>query len=187
MNGGDHVGAVFTVYTRATVITDTVGDTILVGTNTHQLDLGGGPLAGAGTSGSMFVGKIDAAGQHVWSHSFAGTPIAGRKVIVDPAGNAIVAGDCSGASYLDGNFLNGISCNLDDVFVMKWGPTGNHVWTQAFGDSVEQFAGGVAWKPGTVLFSGRAKAQSLDLGAGSFSTNFGGILYQKGFYVRLEQ
>lgn len=50
-----------------------------------NLDLGGGPLDG-GSSGSLFVGRFDAGGQHVWSRSIGG---AGQETAVDAA----MAGD----------------------------------------------------------------------------------------------
>lgn len=63
-----------------------------------------------------------------------------RDVAFDAAGNLYAVGRFSGTLDFNGGQL--IAAN-NDVFVVKLGPAGNHIWSRRYGDSEEQSADGV--------------------------------------------
>jgi len=82
----------------------------------------------------IFVAKLDPDGDHLWSRAYGDDAIyqLGWGVAVDGGGNALVIGSFNGTVDFGGGpfTTNGI----DDVFVLKLGPDGDHVWSRQFGD-----------------------------------------------------
>jgi hypothetical protein len=131
--GGHHVWSKALGPAGASLAVDPLGDLVLCGTSgSPPVDLGGGPLPG------MFVGKLDASGNHLWSKSFAYT----GSMPDYPVGACIaVATDASGAILLTGaqNYPFG-SATVDfgggplpldpegDVFVAKLTSAGAYVF-----------------------------------------------------------
>jgi hypothetical protein len=74
------------------VATDGAGNVVLTGLLYGTVDFGGGPLTSAGGS-DIFVAKLDAFGNHVWSKRFgdASTQF-GASVAVDSPGNVLLYG-----------------------------------------------------------------------------------------------
>jgi hypothetical protein len=105
------------------IATDLDGNLIIVGT----YDYGWG----------MFVRKLTATGQALWSDFYdgGGDSAYARGVAVDRDGNVIVAGGFM--VYDDDDYR-------DDIFVRKLSPAGNPIWTRVFGTTSDDYAGGVA-------------------------------------------
>jgi len=80
---------------------------------------------------------------HHWSQVFDGA-FGSRQssVAIDWAGNAIVTGRFSGTVDFGGGVLT--SAGLNDIFVAKISPSGDHVWSQRFGSAGQQYAWDVA-------------------------------------------
>ncbi|MCC6648719.1 MAG: hypothetical protein IT374_24535, partial [Polyangiaceae bacterium] len=111
------------------VAKDAVGNGFLVGWYKKQIKFGGQfALPDAGDFGGQFAVELDPEGNHVWSNGAVGGPAAGHRAAVDAAGNLLVLGQCGGAIGFSG-VLGGVSCNNEDVFLTKFGPTGNFVWS----------------------------------------------------------
>ncbi|MCK6586191.1 MAG: hypothetical protein L6Q76_01265 [Polyangiaceae bacterium] len=78
-------------------------------------------------------GQSGCTGNHVWSNRFGdGSNQFGTDVTVDRAGNSIVAGQFSGSVAFGGNQLSNGNTTL---FVAKFGPTGQHLWSMGTGSS----------------------------------------------------
>jgi hypothetical protein len=80
---------------------------------------------------------------HIWSQHFGDTndqEVA--SVAVDSSGNVIVTGRFEGTVDFGGGPLT--SAGQTDVYVAKFGPSGNHLWSQHFGDDTFQTAVDVA-------------------------------------------
>jgi len=103
------------------------------------VDFGGGPLTSAGGF-DIFIAKFDTNGQHLWSQCFGdGSNQDAYGIAIDGSGNVIVTGWFQGTVDFGGGALT--SAGLDDIFVAKFDPNGNHVWSQSFGDASDDQEG----------------------------------------------
>jgi hypothetical protein len=154
----------------ASVAVDSAGNVLVTGRISGKVDFGAGPLVAAGTD--VFVAKLDASGNYLWSKIFgdAGTQY-GTSITVDGAGNVLVTGAFSGTVDFGGGPL--VSKGAQDVFVAKLDASGNHVWSKRFGDAADQISYGIAVDgKGNVLVTG-AFSGSIDFGGGAL--NCGGF------------
>ena len=97
---------------------------------------GGGQGGGTGGAGGVMCDPDTGigCGVHVWSRIFGDTSFEDAFAIAsDAQGNVYVAGSFYGTIQLGGMPL--ISAGSDDVFLAKFDPAGNHVWSQRFGDA----------------------------------------------------
>jgi Beta-propeller repeat len=108
------------------VALDTAGNALITGT-TFWGNVGG-PSAG---KDDVFLMKFDAAGNLVWKRQ-TGSPSDdfGRAIVVDSRDNAYIAGYTRGS-------LVGNSAGRDDVFLVKYGPSGDLLWKRQFGALLE--------------------------------------------------
>lgn len=119
--------------TNARITVDLQQDVILAGGVVGPVDFGGGPLSSAGAD-DIFVAKLDqATGAHIWSHRFGdGYSQSASAVATDNAGNVLVAGQNAGAVDFGGGPFQSEAA---DLFVVKFGPSGNHIWSKGLGDA----------------------------------------------------
>jgi hypothetical protein len=81
----------------------------------------------------MFVMKLDQKGNHVWSKGFTSFgKLQLVDVAVDPNGDVLLAGDLTGTVDFGGGALTGEGYN--DVFLVKLGAGGGHVFSKRFGE-----------------------------------------------------
>ncbi|MDC0743063.1 hypothetical protein [Polyangium mundeleinium] len=106
------------------------GDLLLGGgTSANSLDLGGGPLVDA--DGVTFLGRFDAAGNHIFSKTLP--PVEVNSTRFDPQGNIFLSGYMYDSANFGGETLT--SVGQKDYFVVKLGPSGEHLWSKRFGGS----------------------------------------------------
>jgi len=114
------------------VKTDGDRNIIITGDFQGSVDFGGGVLTSAGDR-DIFLAKFDPSGNHVWSQRFGdGDYQAGHCVVVDDTGNVIITGGFQGSVDFGGEVLT--SAGDQDIFLAKFDPSGNHLWSQRFGD-----------------------------------------------------
>jgi hypothetical protein len=167
-------GDALTQYSRAVAV-DGAGNVFVAGDFEGTVDFGGGPLTALADKSDVFVLKLDKYGNHLWSKQFgdASSQYA-LGLAVDAAGFAIVTGRVFGAIDFGGGPIQ--SAGMDDVFVAKLDPGGDHVWSERFGgadaqrgDRVELDAAGnplvVGQFTGTMT-AGAATLTSAGLGDG---------------------
>jgi hypothetical protein len=113
------------------------GNLVLVGSFLGTVDFGGGLLTSAGAQ-DMFVAKFDAIGNHIWSKRFgdAGDHQAANGVAIDQNNDIVITGHFESAVDFGGGPLT--SAGSFDVFALKLGSDGSHVWSKRFGDSGTQ-------------------------------------------------
>lgn len=99
-----------------------------------SIDLGGGPIGG---NSRGFIAQFDGAGKHLWSHAASDGQANVKGVAVDGLGSVLLTGEFSGASDFGGGAL--VSEGSSDVFLVKLGPGGQHVWSKRFGDFAGQY------------------------------------------------
>lgn len=163
------------------VTMDPTGNTIVAGSYTGTVGLGGPQLSSAGAQ-DVFVGKLSSAGAHLWSKTFGdnGADLA-RAVATDASGNVLVAGQFEGTISFGGANLT--SLGGADIFVAKFGPSGAHLLSAAFGSPGSDVAYGIATASdssfvvvgaasGPINFGGgvRAHAGDTDIFAASFTS-----------------
>ncbi|MDI1451901.1 hypothetical protein [Polyangium sp. 6x1] len=108
-----------TGYPKALAL-DRSGNIFLAGSFAGSFDLGTGPLVGAG---NVFLAKLDARGQTLWSKAFPGmNPQSVRALAVDAAGDVVVAGSFYDTIDLGAGPLE--SAGDTDVFVAKYSGAG---------------------------------------------------------------
>ena len=121
---------------------DATGEIVLSGDFEGKIDFGGGILS-AQSTGDLFLVKLTASGQHVWSKAFPasnGYAVPGA-VTRDKTGNILLGGYFLTGLDLGGGVL--ASAGLVDAFVGKFDADGKHVWSQRFGDAEGQYVLGL--------------------------------------------
>jgi hypothetical protein len=140
---------------------------VVTGIFNGAVDFGGGTLTSEG-SDDIFLAKFDSNGAHVWSKRFGDSdPQNAHDVAVDASGNVIVAGFFIGPVDFGGGTLT--SAGGYDMFVAKFDPDGNHLWSKRFGDANYQFARSVAVDAsGNVIVTGYFYG-TVDFGGGALT------------------
>jgi hypothetical protein len=145
---------------------------LVAGNFAGSVDFGGGVLTSSGP-GDVFVVKLDASGQHVWSRRFgSASGQVAYGVATDADGSVLVTGVFYGAIDFGGGALT--SAGAADIFVAKLDPDGNHLWSRRFGDSANQTAYSIATDTmGNVVITGTCDGV-VDFGAGPLPGAGGG-------------
>jgi hypothetical protein len=159
------------------VAADSAGNVLLAGHFWNAIDFGGGVLSSAGMN-DLFLAKLDASGQHLWSRRYGDAADQSglqNAVAVDGAGNIALSGTIQGSVDFGGGPLapgGGL-----DAFVAKLDAQGNHLWSRRFGDGADQYANALAVDAtGSVLLTGYF-AGSADFGAGLVTSAGGDDLF----------
>jgi Beta-propeller repeat len=152
----------------ASIAVDAAGNVLVTGSLSGTVDFGGGPLVSAGQN-DIFVVKLDAAGNHLWSRRFGdGGAQGGAGIAADGLGNVLVTGAFSGTANFGGGPL--ASAGGGDVFVVKLDGAGNHVWSKRFGDSNEQAGYSVAVDAAGNVFVTGSFSGAVDFGGGQLAS-----------------
>jgi hypothetical protein len=126
------------------VATDPAGNVFVTGDHQGAIDFGGGPLDNVGGS-NVFVAKLDAAGAHIWSHTYGdGLAQHAHGIAADAMGRAFVAGDFQGQLDFGGGALTSAG---NDIFLARLDTHGCQVWAKSFGDPALQKATGIVLDP----------------------------------------
>jgi hypothetical protein len=149
---------------------DPSGNVIITGRFWGTVDFGGGALTaitGAGHS-DIFVAKFDPSGAHLWSKRFGDQYLDwAESVAADQSGNILLTGRFQDTVDFGGGVLT--SAGNNDIFVAKFDPDGNHVWSAAYGSSNNQEGWDIATDPlGNVIVSGYFKG-TIDFGGGTLT------------------
>jgi len=156
------------------LVVDGEGSPILTGSYSGALDFGGGELP---QDGGGFVVKFDAQGIHQWSRAFTSSgTVSARAVAVDPMDQQVVA---TGDFSVDGNFGGGVILAGLDVYAVKLGASGKHLWSRRFGGDGIQAGLDVAVSPeGEILLAGESGG-SIDFGTGPLTSASKGLFLAK--------
>jgi len=146
---------------------DGAGNVLVTGHFSGGVDFGGGTLTSAGSS-DIFVLKLDAAGNHVWSASYGDVSSdAGQGIAADDAGNVFVTGSFAGSVDFGGGAL--ASAGALDVFVAHYDVAGGHHWSLAAGDISTDSGRAIAANNEGGAAAAGGFSTSIDFGTGTLS------------------
>jgi hypothetical protein len=151
------------------IASDAAGGVVLAGHFSGVLDFGGGALPSHGAD--LYVARLDADGDHLWSHSFGDSSQQFMTdVAIDASGNVAITGWLNGSVDFGGGPLSSTSSFDSDAFVAKFDVNGTHEWSRRFGDADAQYGYGVAFDAqGNVVVTGEM-AGSADFGGGPLTS-----------------
>jgi hypothetical protein len=155
------------------VATDLSGNVILTGyQGSYSVDYGGGPQYNHGGN-DVFFAKYSSAGSWVWSKTIGGTGYEqGNAVAVDGSGNVFATGYI-GTAAAGVDFGGGpiFSAGLYDMFLVKYSPTGQHIWSKRFGGSGNDTGMAISTDgSGNVIVAGSFEGTAA-FGGSSFSSS----------------
>jgi FlgD Ig-like domain len=150
------------------VATDADGNVYLAGTFKNAIDFGGGPLTSAGED-DVFLAKLDAAGNHLWSKRFgdASAGQAAKSIAVDPTQRVSIGGYFRGSADFGQGALT--SAGLEDGFVAQFTAAGDGEWSARYGDGATQSVEAVVADVGDRLLAGKF-AGAIDFGGGALTS-----------------
>jgi hypothetical protein len=154
------------------VAVDGDGDVLWTGTLSGPMTIGTGSTLDTNGGDDVFVAKLDAGGNHLWSQSFGDTSDQiGSALAVDANDDVIIVGSSTGTVDYGGCPL---AASGQDVLVLKLDTDGNHLFSRTFGDGDDQYARGVAVESsGEIVVVGNFSGD-IDFGGGAH-TSAGGI------------
>lgn len=157
------------------VSADPWGNLFLTGSFEGELTFGAVTLMSS-EGRDVFLAKLDPAGQPLWARSFGAYQTQhGTAVAADHEGNVVLTGYFQNRIDLGGGEF--VSAGGWDIFVAKFTPDGDHLWSRAFGDYADQWgtSAGVD-AAGEVYLAGYFHG-ALDFGGGYLPTAGGWDLY----------
>ncbi|APR87236.1 Tryptophan synthase alpha chain [Minicystis rosea] len=162
------------------VAVDRTNDAVLaVGTFAGTINLGGAPLTSLGGN-DAYVVKLDTSGNHVWSKAFGGPNNQNATTVaVDANGYIVVAGQLLGSADFGGGTL--ASAGNGDVWLGRYDPSGNHLWSKRYGDAATQSPASLSYdNNGNILLVGFLMG-ATDFGCGAVNGGGG----EDVFFVKL--
>lgn len=154
----------------SSLVVDAAGNVYALGYYSGTTNVGGPdlPTVPVGTTG-IFVVKMDANGNHVWSRGFVPTATFAfpGHVVVDAAGNVYATAGLGGDVDAGGGARHCSNVGNTGAFVAKLDAAGNHVWSQCYAGTGNSVARGVTVDAaGNVLLTGSFSG-TVDFGGGS--------------------
>ncbi len=158
------------------------GSVWVTGNYQSTVDLGGGPLPASAEAAAgarqAFVVKLDRNGNHLYSKGFGDSlDQSANHVAVDRDGNALVTGVYYGTLNVGGSPLTNPNPsdtpnNRYNTFLVKFDPTGRHIWSKGFGgpDTYLEASDLAVDGDGNVFFAGQGDP-TFEFGNGPIAGN----------------
>src|SRR5947199_8102125 len=150
------------------VAVDPSGNIAVTGAFSGPADFGGGVLTSAGVD--IFLAKLSPTGGHLWSRRFGSALAvhAGNGVACDGSGNVLVTGSFENSIDLGAGWATSFAHK--DMFVAKYSPAGDYLWSRLAGVLSDGAGGGIAVDTsGKVVVTGTFQA-AVNFGAGSLTS-----------------
>jgi len=149
---------------------DASGNIWLTGDFDGALNFGGATLNGAG-SDDVYVAKLDASGNHLFSASYgdSASQISWAMNVEATSGDVFVLGGFLGSIDFGGPGSFNAGTGQDDVFLARFATSGSHVWSHATGDSAYQAGLGVDFQSNGASIAVGSFGGTVDFGGGNVS------------------
>jgi outer membrane protein assembly factor BamB len=150
------------------VATDPSGHAFITGIFLNSMDFDDQRLFNPGDM-NIFLARLDAEGRTLWSRSFGDLSEQGISLVaVAPNGDVLLAGAFHGTVDFGRGALG--SEGLGDVFLARFTPDGQLLWSKRFGDARPQRPTGLAVsRVGHIALIGDSEG-SLDFGGGALGS-----------------
>ncbi len=143
---------------------DTQDNVMVTGFFSGVLNLGGAPLT-AETGTHLFIAKFAPDGKHIWSRSFGGVgTTVPLGMAVDNQDAVVLTGYFSATLDFGGGPMTPAGGN--DLFIVKFAPTGKHVWSRSFGGAGSELGTAVATDSKNNLLVTGQFSSPVDFGGG---------------------
>ena len=153
----------FATNVATSIATDGANNVVISTTSNGVLVFGGDGL-NAIDGFDVFVAKLDADGEHVWSQRFGGPDDQyGQALAVTAAGDVTVSASFLGSMDFGGGTL--MSAGGQDLALARLNADGDHVWSQRFGSAGDQTVRDGALDPAGHLVTAGSFAGALSFGA----------------------
>ncbi|HYV94380.1 MAG TPA: T9SS type A sorting domain-containing protein [Chitinophagales bacterium] len=136
------------------VSNDAAGNIYVTGVFRDSIFKNGKKLISNG-SDDIFVAKYNSAGTLKWTRQIGGNGADGYSLgsTTDASGNTYVIGSIYGSAYFGNTLVTGAGYN--DIFLVKYSPSGNLLWVKTYGGSENDVGLGVAINSaGKIFISG---------------------------------
>jgi hypothetical protein len=151
------------------VAVDAAGNVIFTGQFVGSVNFGGTAFTSVGPNfDDVFLVKLDAAGNHVWSKKFGDiNSQVPHGVAVGATGNIALVGDFQTTMVFDAVSITSTGAGDTNAFVAVFDSSGTALWAKGFGDGAAQSAHAVAFDAtGNVLLTGDTTG-AIDFGQGA--------------------
>lgn len=158
----------------ASVATDVPGNVYVTGYFTGTSFVFGTDTLSSAGSADMYLLKYDVFGNYDWAIPFGGTgDDYGNSVTCDLNGNVYVTGTFTSPQIIFGNDTLFNSTGVPDMYITKFDPNGNVLWTRREGGNDWDIATGVATDPanGNVYVSGAFYNSDMIIGTDTLINN----------------
>jgi hypothetical protein len=152
------------------IAVDSQNNVLITGNCMEYLNFKGTKLYGHGYNiPEICIAKFSSSGVPLWAKMLGShDPDYGVSISADNSDNVIVTGSFSGTVDFGGGPLT--SGGNSDIFIVKYSPSGNHIWSKRFGSTGSDIGNSIAVDSGnnillTGLFSG-----SVNFGGGTFTS-----------------
>jgi len=154
------------------VSADRSGNVYITGRfDSPTIDFGGGPIVN-NLNTYIFIAKYDGEGNHLWSKGFAGGIYSfdsGLSLSVASSSNVYMTGYSDIPTIDFGGGPLKLSGN-NDVFLVKFDSSGNHLWSKVFGGSFDDGGDSIFIdNSDKVYITGRFNSYTIDFGGGALT------------------
>jgi hypothetical protein len=148
----------------AALASDPGGNILVAGPFTGTVSFGGAPLVSAGGD-DVYLAKLDAAGNHVWSRRYGDAEHqTAQALAMGSGGDLVLIGSFAGTIDLGGGPRQ--SAGGLDVFVARLDPAGAHLESDRYGGLADQRGRALSVDPSGGMVVAGDFSGALDFGAG---------------------
>jgi len=145
-----------------TLAVDSQGNSVVAGSFSGQINLGGGTLISLSTDRNIFLGEYSASGAHLWSKSIGGTNgVWAKAVALDMSGNIYITGFMRNTTDFGGG---PVIAPYGSGYLAKYSASGTYIWAQLLGN----------WYTTPTALQVDSGGNVVVAGTFTGSTNFGG-------------
>ncbi len=153
------------------VVVDSSDNLVLFGSFENTVNFDGMTVLNSAGGTDLFVTKLTAGGDHIWSKHFGDSDVdSAYDIALDKDGNILITGSFSG--QLDFGGVTPLQSAGDiDIYVAKLDQNGGYLWDAAYGSTQEDRSHSVACdSAGNVVLTGYFRG-SVDFGGGTLNSS----------------